>query len=476
MRVPMRFAAALLLALSLTAPACAQERVVPTSAAEKTLSFSPVVKKAAPAVVNIFTKTKVAVQSPLAPFMNDPVLQQFLGGQLNFGAIPKERVVSSLGSGVLVKADGTVVTSNHVVRGSDQITVQLANGREYPASVVVQDAQSDLAVLKLKTDAKNLPYLEMVDSDLLEVGDMVLAIGNPFGVGQTVTSGIISALARSAGGISDYQFFIQTDAAINPGNSGGALVDMQGRLIGINTAIYSKTGTSAGIGFAIPSNMVRAVISGEQRGGRVLRPWIGAAVQPVTPEIAAALKLDEASGVLVRAIYPGSPAEKAGVKVGDIVSSINGQPIATTSAFDFRVGTAKVGQDMPILLLRDGAPLERNISLTLPPETPARDARLLKGNQPFEGVTVANFSPAVAAEQGLAVGMPGEAGIVVTKGTAKAGSFGAIWQPGDKILAINDVAIKSTAQFEALLEKPFAHYAIAFERAGQRQVLQISRR
>ncbi len=454
----------------LAAPAFAEERVVPTSQAEKTLSFSPVVKKAAPAVVNIFTKTKVPVQNPLAPFMNDPLLQQFFGGQMQ--AMPRERVVSSLGSGVIVKADGTVVTSNHVVRGAEQITVQLANGREYTATLLVQDEQADLAVLKLKTDGKALPYLEMVDSDLLEVGDLVLAIGNPFGVGQTVTSGIISALARGAVGVSENQFFIQTDAAINPGNSGGALVDIQGRLIGINTAIYSKTGTYAGVGFAVPTNMVRAILSGENRGGHVVRPWIGTATQGLTREMASALGLDEPNGVLVRAVYPGSPADKAGIKTGDLITAMNGQEIAGPGAFDFRVSTAKVGQDMPILLRRDGVPLERNITLTLPPETPARDARLLKGNQPFAGVTVANLSPAVAAELGVGIGMPGEGGVVVTKGAAQAGGF----QPKDRIHAINGQPVRSTAQLQALLDKPQPGYAVDFERNGQRQVLQIARR
>ena len=365
--------------------AVAQERVVPNSESDKLLSYAPVVKKAAPAVVNIFTKRKVQVAV-------NPVLQQLFGNRLNMKGMSQERIVSSLGSGVLVKADGTVMTSNHVIQGSDQITVQLADGREFPATIQVQDEQSDLAMLKLKSDGKALPFLELTDSDMLEVGDMVLAIGNPFGVGQTVTSGIISALARSAGGITDYQFFIQTDAAINPGNSGGALVDMHGRLIGINTAIYSKTGASNGIGFAIPSNMVRAVLAGEQKDGRVLRPWIGASVQPLTKEIRDAMGLkDGVSGVLVRGVHPKGPAMDAGVKEGDVITALNGQSIANAEAFNFRIGTARAGDTMPVMLLRDGAPLERNITLSMPPETTPRDLRLLAGNHPLSGVSVVNY-------------------------------------------------------------------------------------
>ena len=460
-------------ALMLVPFAQAEERMVPTTQTEKMLSFAPVAKRAAPAVVNIFTKRKIAVTNPANPFMNDPMLRQFFGNGAGAANIPRERVVSSLGSGVLVKPDGTIMTSLHVIRGSDQITVQLNDGREFPAEVLVQDTQSDLAKLKIKGD-KPFPYLELVDSDMLEVGDMVLAIGNPFGVGQTVTSGIISALARSAGGITDYQFFIQTDAAINPGNSGGALVDMQGHLIGINTAIYSKTGTYNGIGFAIPANMIQAVLGGEQRDGRVLRPWLGAAVQPITKEIRDAMGLKESGGVLVKAVYPKGPAADAGIKAGDVITALNGQAINDVEAFNFRVATSKGGDTIPVMLIRDGAPLERNATLSLPPETTPRDARTLKGDHPLNGVTVANDSPAVAAELGISIGAEGQ-GVLVVKRSSVPGLPGQVWQEGDRLLALNNQPLKSTQQLATFLAKPLPGYSIAFERAGKKQLLEFGR-
>jgi Do/DeqQ family serine protease len=453
----------MLAGLVVAAPVAAQERIVPANRAEVQLSYAPVVKKAAPAVVNIYTKRKVTVSV-------NPVLRQLFGGQLNLGSLSQERVVSSLGSGVIVKPNGTVMTSNHVIKGSDQITVQLADGSEFEATIQVQDEQSDLAMLKLKTDGKALPFLEMTDSDMLEVGDLVLAIGNPFGVGQTVTSGIISALARTAGGITDYQFFIQTDAAINPGNSGGALVDQQGRLIGINTAIYSKTGTYNGIGFAIPSNMVRAVLDGTQKDGRVVRPWIGASVQPVTREIREALALTDATGgVLVRAVHPKGPAAEAGVKEGDVILSLNGLPITNAEAFNFRIGTAQAGDTMPLMLYRNGAPLERNITFSLPPETTPRDVRVLSGKHPLAGVTVVNASPAVAAEMGLPIGL--ENAVIVQE--VAQGLSARFLRRGDILVSLNQQALRSTKQLAELLSKPTSQYAIVVERDGQRQTVQI---
>src|SRR5512143_3942237 len=259
------------------APAAeAQQRVVPESPAAIKQSFAPVVKRAAPAVVNVYVQH--TVQQIVSPFGDDPFFGQLFGER--FG-VPRERIQNSLGSGVLVDQSGLVVTNNHVIQGSGEaeITVALSDGREFPAKIVLKDDHTDLAVLRLDAKGAQFPVIQFADSDSLQVGDLVLSIGDPFGVGQTVTSGIVSALARTQVGISDYQFFIQTDAAINPGNSGGALVDIDGKLAGINTAIVSRSGGSHGIGFAIPANMVASFLAAEQRGGRFDRPWIGATGQ-----------------------------------------------------------------------------------------------------------------------------------------------------------------------------------------------------
>src|ERR1700744_1123471 len=266
-------------------------RQVPTSAAQIQLSYAPVVKRVAPAVGNVYAARVVENRNP---FINDPLFRQF------FGAVPREQVLRSLGSGVLVDPSGLVVTNYHVIEGASEVKVALSDKRELDADIVLKDQRSDLAVLRIKGSKERFPVLEFTDSDALQVGDVVLAIGDPFGVGQTVTHGIVSAVARTQIGTSDYQFFIQTDAAINPGNSGGALVDMNGRLVGINSAIYSRSGGSQGIGFALPGNMVRVVVSSAQHGSTgVKRPWLGAKLQAVTPEIAESLGLKRPSGALV---------------------------------------------------------------------------------------------------------------------------------------------------------------------------------
>src|SRR3990172_2588312 len=329
-----------LTALAVAPAAAEQQRVVPESAAAMKQSFAPVVKRVAPAVVNVYVSRKVA--QVVSPFANDPFFSRLFGD--NFG-IPRERVQNSLGSGVLVSKEGVVVTNNHVISGSGEaeITVALADGREFPAKLILKDEQTDLAVLRLKASNVEFPSIEFNDSDSLGVGDIVLAIGDPFGVGQTVTSGIVSALARTQVGISDYQFFIQTDAAINPGNSGGALVDMDGRLAGINTAIFSKSGGSHGIGFAIPSNMVRLVVQSALKGGKVQRPWLGASLQPVTPDIADSLGLDTPSGALVAKVHAKGPAAKAGLQAGDIVVSVDDKPVQDPQGFQYRFVTKGIG-------------------------------------------------------------------------------------------------------------------------------------
>src|SRR5471030_412314 len=303
-----RLLTTLLVCLAATAPAMSQDRRVPASPADLRLSYAPIVQRVQPAVVNVYAAKMVQTRNPL---LDDPIFRRFFGG----GGQQPEQMQRSLGSGVMVDPSGLVVTNNHVIEGADQVKVSLSDKREFEAEIVLKDSRTDLAVLRLKDTKEKFATLDFANSDELLVGDVVLAIGNPFGVGQTVTHGIISALARTQVGITDYQFFIQTDAAINPGNSGGALVDMTGRLAGVNTAIFSRSGGSQGIGFAIPANMVRVVVASAKSGGKaVKRPWLGARLQAVTPEIAESMGLRLPSGALVDNVVASSPAARSGLK------------------------------------------------------------------------------------------------------------------------------------------------------------------
>jgi len=338
MTVILRSLACFAVISALASAAPAQDARVPSSPGEIRLSFAPVVKRIAPAVVNVYAARVVENRMPL---FDDPIFRRFFGGG---GGGPREQVQRSLGSGVIVDASGLVVTNNHVIENADQIKVSLADKREFDADLILKDARSDLAVLRLKDGRERFTAVDLADSDALQVGDMVLAIGNPFGVGQTVTHGIVSALARTQVGITDYQFFIQTDAAINPGNSGGALVDLAGRLVGINTAIFSRSGGSQGIGFAIPANMVRAVIASAKGGATVVRrPWLGAKLQAVTPEIADSLSLKRPAGALVNGVTAKSPAARAGLRTGDLIVEVDGQPVDDPNAFDYRFATKPLG-------------------------------------------------------------------------------------------------------------------------------------
>src|SRR6266436_6089282 len=338
------------------APATGQEVRVPSSAGEIRLSYAPVVKRVAPAVVNVYAAR--VVESRL-PMFDDPIFRRFFGG-----GSPREQVQRSLGSGVIVDPAGLVVTNFHVIENADQIKVSLADKREFEADIVLKDQHSDLAVLRLKDTRERFAAIDLGDSDALAVGDIVLALGNPFGVGQTVTHGIVSAVARTQVGITDYQFFIQTDAAINPGNSGGALVDLSGRLVGINTAIFSRSGGSQGIGFAIPANMVRVVVASAEGGsGAVKRPWLGAKLQAVTPDIAYSLGLARPAGALVASIVPDGPAAKAGLKPGDLIVSIDGAAVDDPNAFGYRFATKPLGGSAQIGVVRQSRNMVLPIAL-----------------------------------------------------------------------------------------------------------------
>ena len=305
--IPRLIFASLIALAAAAAPASAQDRRVPASPTELRMSYAPVVQKAAPSVVNVYAAKIVENRNP---FMDDPFFRRFFGG--GGGGMPREQVQRSLGSGVIVDGSGLVMTNNHVIEGASEVKIALADKREFEAEVLLKDARTDLAVLRSRTAREKFTAIDLGNSDELQVGDVVLAVGNPFGVGQTVTHGIVSALARTQVGITDYQFFIQTDAAINPGNSGGALVDLAGRLVGLNTAIFSRSGGSQGIGFAIPVNMVKVVIASAKSGGTtVRRPWLGAKLQNVTPDIAESLGLKRPVGALVATVTDKSPASRA---------------------------------------------------------------------------------------------------------------------------------------------------------------------
>jgi Do/DeqQ family serine protease len=432
-------------------------RVVPGSAADVRLSYAPVVKRVAPAVVNVYAAKVVENRNPL---FDDPIFRRFFGGPDG----PRDQVQRSLGSGVIVDASGLVVTNNHVIEGADQVKVSLADKREFEAEIVLKDARSDLAVLRLKDTHERFAPIDLADSDSLEVGDVVLAIGNPFGVGQTVTHGIVSAVARTQVGITDYQFFIQTDAAINPGNSGGALVDATGRLVGINTAIFSRSGGSQGIGFAIPANMVRVVVTSARGGGSVVkRPWLGAKLQAVTPEIADSLNLKRPTGALVSGITPQSPAGRAGLRTGDLIVSVDGQGVDDPNAFDYRFATKPIGGVAELSVLRGGRDTKVAIALETAPDT-ARDELVIQSRSPFLGAKVANVSPALADELRLESSTEGVAVLEVAGGST-AQSLG--FQRGDLVVSVNNEKIARTSDLDRVTKQPSRLWRITILRGGQ---------
>ncbi|TMK49449.1 MAG: DegQ family serine endoprotease [Alphaproteobacteria bacterium] len=452
-----RSLALLLVAAGAATPALAQDRRVPASAAELRLSYAPIVQRVQPAVVNVYAAKMVQNRNPL---LDDPIFRRFFGVP---GQQP-EQMQRSLGSGVMVDPSGLVVTNVHVIEGADQVKVSLSDKREFEAEIVLKDSRSDLAVLRLKDSREKFPTLDLANSDELMVGDVVLAIGNPFGVGQTVTHGIISALARTQVGITDYQFFIQTDAAINPGNSGGALVDMTGRLAGINTAIYSRSGGSQGIGFAIPANMVRVVVASAKGGGKaVKRPWLGARLQAVTPEIAESLGLRLPSGALVASVVPNSPAARAGLKSSDLIVAVDGQTIEDPNAFDYRFATHPLGGTSQIDVQRGGKPVKLAIPLETAPDI-GRNEIVLSSRSPFQGAKVANISPAVADELHLDTDTEG---VVVTDLGDDTTAANVGFQKGDIILAVNNQKIAKTSDLEKATHESARLWRITLMRGGQ---------
>ncbi len=411
-------------------------RVVPNSQAQVQLSYSPVVKQTAPAVVNIFTSRTVRTRSR----------SSFFDEMFGMQRAPRERVESSLGSGVIVRGNGVIVTNAHVVKGADELKVVLNDRREFEAEVVAQDEETDLAVLRIDTKGEIMPTLRVGADSAPEIGDIVLAIGNPFGVGQTVTSGIISALGRT--NVSDISSAIQTDAAVNPGNSGGALVNLQGELIGVNTAIFSRSGGSNGIGFAIPSILVERAIDSALSEGRIVRPWIGARTNSIDTTMAAALGLDRAKGAVINELLEDGPADKAGLEKGDVILSVGGVEINDDSGLRFKLATLKPRQNTEVEYVRDGRTRSTRVRVDTPQESPLRDERDLEGVHPFNGAVIVNMSPALGEELGFDPYLEGVMVLKVVRGSAA--NYNRL-RPGDFILDVNDTPIRSTRQLESLL-------------------------
>ena len=456
-----RLFAAVLAAL-LVEPALAAQ--VPQSPQQVQLTFAPVVKRVAPAVVNVYARSVVETPT-MNPLFADPFFQRFFSVSPQF----RQRVQQSLGSGVIVRGDGIILTNNHVVENGQDIVVALADRREFKAKVLLADSHTDLAVLKIDTKGERLPTVDFGDSDRLQVGDLVLAIGDPFGVGQTVTMGIVSALARTQISASDYQFFIQTDAAINPGNSGGALVTTEGKLAGINTAIYSRTGESIGIGFAIPANLARRVVEGALSGGINL-PWFGAEGQPVTPEIAQTIGIARPEGVLLKNVYPGGPAASAGLKTGEVVVSIDGTDVEDMQALNYRVATHKAGDTVKAHVAGGGPPRDVPVKLGLPPENPPRDATLIGGRNPLAGAKIENLSPAAALDLQIALTAKGVV-VVSTNPNTFAAHYG--FQQGDIVRSVNGQEIHSVGELMHALSTAGGHWELVVERGNQKLTLNL---
>ena len=435
--------------------ALAPEQRVPRDRTEIALGFAPVVRQAAPSVVNIFTERRAARRA----FADDPFFDMFMRPP------DMPRVESSLGSGVIVTTGGLVVTNLHVIAGAESIRVVTGEGRQYGATVVLTDRRSDLAALQLEGNDRHRP-LPLADSDAVQIGDLVLAIGNPFGLGQTTTSGIISGLARARIADTVFGHFIQTDAAINPGNSGGALVDVRGALIGINTAIVSRSGGSNGIGFAVPSGMVRTVIDAVGRGeSRLRRPYIGARFSSLDPDMADALGMRRTLGAMVVDVDPDGPFAAAGIREGDVLLGVDGRPVEHPDALGYRLATRSIGQTVVFALLSDGRRRDVGVEMTAAPERPPRDERLLSGRTPFSGARVANLSPALSMELDR-IDMARGVVVLAVERRSLAARLGL--KPGDIVLSVNGVGVATTRDLARENDRPARGWDVLIERDGRR--------
>ncbi|HEX4337526.1 MAG TPA: DegQ family serine endoprotease [Polyangiaceae bacterium] len=431
-------------------------------------SIADIAEKAAPSVVNVASsRTIKRVRNEGMPFFEDPFFRRFFGpGGMGNGQEPEERHQEhGLGSGVVVSNDGIVLTNNHVVDGADEIKVTTADKREFNAKVLGTDAKSDVAVLKLQGDTKGLVPLAIGDSSRLRLGDVVLAIGNPFGVGQTITMGIVSAKGRANVGIAAYEDFIQTDAAINPGNSGGALVDMEGHLVGINTAILSRSGGSQGIGFAIPTNMAQPIMKSLIDHGKVVRGWLGVGIQDVDQELASAMKLHDVRGILISDVMDAGPGAKAGLKSGDVVLKVDGVGVESTGSFRNAIAAAGTGTTVKLDLLRDGKPLSLDAKLGELPPDKAQGAASAAGAGPvgvLDGLTMSDLTPAVRRKLDLPASVKG--GVVVEELDQGSNAANSGLRPGDVVVEVDRQAVTDVGKFKEL-----------YSRAKDRALLRVVR-
>ncbi|MGE4295515.1 MAG: Do family serine endopeptidase [Campylobacterales bacterium] len=402
------------------------------------LSYSGMLKEARKSVVNISIQKNVrARQAPLSPFLNDPFFRQFFDDRAF--QIPKERIERSLGSGVIVSENGYIITNNHVIDGADKVIVALAGSREeYEAEIIGTDPKSDLAVIKI--DAKNLRAMTFFDSDRVEVGDVVFAIGNPFGVGETVTSGIVSATNRTAVGIVEYEDFIQTDAAINPGNSGGALVNSTGALIGINSAILTRSGASHGVGFSIPSNMVKQIATALIENGEFVRAWLGVSIADLEENLQEFYNRKE--GAVIMGVEPGSPADKAGIKRGDLIVKVGSRAIANAAGLRNAIGSLMPGQKVKIELVRDGKVRNITAELTVMNRTAVKAQ---SGGVEYRGLTVVPLSDDRRAEGRIGRDVQG---VMVSQVAENSAAAKAGFQPGDVVIQVESSEITDVDEFK----------------------------
>jgi serine protease Do len=417
-------------------------------------SFAPVVKKVAPGVVKVFTTTRMhnTAYNGAPPEMDD-FLRHFFGDQFQ-GRVPRRNSAAprqmGIGSGVIVTKDGYILTNNHVVDGADEVKVAMQDGREFTAKVIGRDPKSDVAVIKV--DAKDLPAIQMADSDKVEVGDVVLAVGNPFGIGQTVTTGIVSATGRAGAIGLDYEDFIQTDAAINPGNSGGALVDADGRLIGINTAILSRSGGNQGIGFAIPANLARDVMGSLIKDGRVTRGYLGVMIQDINPALAKEFKLKETKGALVGDVTADSPAQKAGIKSGDVILEFNGKTVTDSRHLKLEVARTAPGQSVPLKVLHNGVAKTLEVTVNELPgaeRVAKNDDSKAEDTGTLNGVTVGDLDRGARQQFEIPNHIKGA---VVSEVDPNCAAAEAGLQPGDVIQEINRKPVKSAEEAVAMTE------------------------
>lgn len=407
-------------------------------------ALSEVAEVARPSVVNISTTTTVTMQgSPFGDFFNDPMFRKFFGeGQ----AHPRKFKQAALGSGVIVSKDGYILTNNHVVKGADEIKVILYDKREFKGKVIGADPKTDIAVVKI--EANDLPAIKIGQSRLLKPGDVVLAIGNPFGLNQTITMGIVSATGRSNVGISAYEDFIQTDAAINPGNSGGALVNTNGELVGINTAIFSTSGGYMGIGFAIPSDMANAVAQSILKYGKVIRGWLGVSIQDLTPEIAKSLGISREHGALVTDVMKGSPAEKAGMKRGDLIIAYEGQTVEDTTSLRNMTANTAPGKEADVKVLRNGKEVTLKIIIGEMPEA-AKVTSTVEHHNALSGVSVQEITPG----ERDALGLPHNVKGVIVAEVSETSPASGVLTKNDVIEEINRIEIRGLKDYEDVASK-----------------------